>query len=120
MSGPRQANVTVVGGGVLGCSGALHLNLCGCGRVALVGQGQIGEGTPRRRCLKRLAPLVRHAGVDDREELTPSEFEELAEGLLGPTKCRHEMDSGANGPAARADGNPKMRTLTDILSEGLR
>jgi sarcosine oxidase subunit beta len=37
--------VAVVGGGVLGCSAALHLKLCGCESVTLIERDRIGGGT---------------------------------------------------------------------------
>jgi sarcosine oxidase subunit beta len=38
-------DVAVVGGGVLGCSAALHLKLLGCEAVTLVERSRIGDGT---------------------------------------------------------------------------
>jgi glycine/D-amino acid oxidase-like deaminating enzyme len=38
-------DVAVVGGGVLGCSAALHLKLLGCETVTLVERGRIADGT---------------------------------------------------------------------------
>lgn len=45
MRPPRSTDVMVVGGGVLGCSAALHLKLCGCESVALIERDSIGAGT---------------------------------------------------------------------------
>jgi glycine/D-amino acid oxidase-like deaminating enzyme len=41
----RHTAVAVVGGGVLGCSAALHLKLCGCDGVILLERDRIGGGT---------------------------------------------------------------------------
>ena len=45
MSGARHSDVVVLGGGILGCSAALHLKLRGCESVALVERDRIGTGT---------------------------------------------------------------------------
>ena len=45
MRGARDRDVVVVGGGVLGCSAALHLMLRGCENVALLERDQIGGAT---------------------------------------------------------------------------
>jgi glycine/D-amino acid oxidase-like deaminating enzyme len=41
----RHADVAVVGGGILGCSAALHLKLRDAGRVVLIERDAIGAGT---------------------------------------------------------------------------
>jgi sarcosine oxidase, subunit beta len=44
MSGARHVDAVVVGGGILGCSAALHLKLRGCESVTLVERDRIGAG----------------------------------------------------------------------------
>jgi glycine/D-amino acid oxidase-like deaminating enzyme len=44
MSGVRHVDAVVVGGGILGCSAALHLKLRGCDSVTLVERDRIGAG----------------------------------------------------------------------------
>jgi glycine/D-amino acid oxidase-like deaminating enzyme len=41
----RTTDVAIVGGGILGCSAALHLRLFGCDSVALIERDQVGSGT---------------------------------------------------------------------------
>jgi sarcosine oxidase, subunit beta len=45
MTGARVTEVAVLGGGILGCSAALHLHLNGCDDVTLIERGWIGSGT---------------------------------------------------------------------------
>jgi sarcosine oxidase, subunit beta len=45
MTGRRVTDVAVVGGGILGCSAALHLRLRGCEDVTVIDRGWIGSGT---------------------------------------------------------------------------
>jgi sarcosine oxidase, subunit beta len=45
MTRARVTEVAVVGGGILGCSAALHLQLRGCDDVTLIERGWIGSGT---------------------------------------------------------------------------
>jgi glycine/D-amino acid oxidase-like deaminating enzyme len=47
MSEARVREVAVVGGGVLGCSAALHLMLLGCEAVTVIERGRVGDGTSR-------------------------------------------------------------------------
>jgi glycine/D-amino acid oxidase-like deaminating enzyme len=45
MTAARVTDVAVVGGGVLGCSAALHLKLGGCDGVTVIERDRIGAGT---------------------------------------------------------------------------
>jgi len=45
MTARRVTDVAVVGGGILGCSAALHLRLRGCEDVTVIDRGWIGSGT---------------------------------------------------------------------------
>lgn len=45
MTGARVTDVAVVGGGVFGCSAALHLKLRGCESVTVIERDRIGAGT---------------------------------------------------------------------------
>lgn len=45
MTSARVADVAVVGGGILGCSAAVHLQLRGCDDVTVIDRGWIGSGT---------------------------------------------------------------------------
>jgi sarcosine oxidase subunit beta len=45
MTGARVTDIAVVGGGILGCSAALHLRLRGCDHVTVIDRGWIGSGT---------------------------------------------------------------------------
>ncbi len=47
MSAARVREVAVVGGGVLGCSAALHLRLLGTESVTVIERGRVGDGTSR-------------------------------------------------------------------------
>jgi sarcosine oxidase, subunit beta len=71
MKGARHWDVVVVGGGVLGCSAALHLKLRGCGRVALVERDRIGTGTSSAGAglLARWSAGFVQAWGDDEQEL---------------------------------------------------
>jgi sarcosine dehydrogenase len=42
---PKEADVVVIGAGVLGCSAAFHLAAAGCERVVLLDRGPIANGT---------------------------------------------------------------------------
>jgi sarcosine oxidase, subunit beta len=43
----RVTGVAVVGGGILGCSAALHLKLLGCERVTVIERGRVGDATSK-------------------------------------------------------------------------
>lgn len=45
MEFPRQANVVIIGGGIVGCSVAYHLTLRGCTDVVLLERKQLTSGT---------------------------------------------------------------------------
>jgi sarcosine oxidase subunit beta len=45
MTTTRITDVAIVGGGILGCSAALHLRLFGCDNVTLLERDQVGSGT---------------------------------------------------------------------------
>ena len=45
MTASRTTDVAIVGGGILGCSAALHLKLFGCDSVTLIERGRVGSGT---------------------------------------------------------------------------
>jgi glycine/D-amino acid oxidase-like deaminating enzyme len=161
--------VAVVGGGILGCSAALHLKLCGCDSVALIERDWIGGGTSsagagllarwsagfvpawseqelelenygldlyrklsesgheigyrasgtlflgssRPSGQKSLVPFA-HQDVDDLAVLTPSDVEELTEGLV--------RDAGVAGGVldrrgARVSSEAAARALADRFSE---
>lgn len=164
-----HTSVAVVGGGVLGCSAALHLKLSGCDSVALIERDSIGGGTSsagagllarwsagfvpawaeqeleieaygldfyrklseaghefgyrengtlflgsaRPSGLKSLRPFA-HQGVDDLALLTPTEVEDLTEGLV--------RDAGVAGGVldrrgARVSAGATARALADRFSE---
>jgi sarcosine oxidase subunit beta len=45
VTGARVTDVAIVGGGILGCSAALHLQLRDCHEVTLIERGWVGSGT---------------------------------------------------------------------------
>ncbi len=42
---PKQANVVIIGGGIIGCSIAYHLGLLGCADVVLIERDELTSGT---------------------------------------------------------------------------